>query len=233
MKEKIKKWWNRNPCCITNSQKTGKEFFREVEQVVYSMHPWMKNYFNDCGNKVILEVGCGLGRDLVQFARKGAIVTGLDMSSESIKLAKQNFKLNNLKANFFIGDAENLSFLDKSFDIVYSYGVLHHTVDTQKGLDEIHRVLKPGGKAIVMLYNKWSLVRLTHPDIRKYEGRKPEEKEKCPVLQIFSTTEVKKMFSEFSSIKITKRFVGNKLEKYLPDAIKRRIGWHIISEAIK
>jgi len=232
MKEKIKEWWDRNPCCSINSQKTGTEFFQEIEDIIYSWHPWIRDYFIGCKDKKVLEIGCGMGRDLIQFAMNGAIVTGIDISPNSIRLAEENFKLNNLKTTLLIMDAEDLKFPGESFDMVYSYGVLHHTVNTQKGIDEIFRVLKPNGKAIVMLYNKYSLIRLTHPNINKYEGRNKDEKEYCPIVKVFSTNEARKMFSNFSSIKITKKFVG-RLESYLPDFIKERIGWHIIIEGIK
>lgn len=233
-KEKIRNWWNRNPCCMTNSDKNiGLGFFKNIEESVYNMHPWMREYFVGCKNKRILEVGCGMGRDLVQFARNGAIVTGIDLSDESIRLAKLNFKFNNLKGDIFVGDAENLVFPDNSFDMVYSYGVLHHTTDTQKAINEIYRVLKPEGKAIVMLYNKYSFTRLIHPNIREYESRLPDEREICPILKTFTTTEAKMMFSRFSSIKIDKRHIGRRFERFVPDIVKRRIGWHMIIEAIK
>ncbi|MCX6822334.1 MAG: class I SAM-dependent methyltransferase [Candidatus Aenigmarchaeota archaeon] len=233
MKEEIQKWWNRNPCQIINSNKQGIDFFEDVERVRYWMHPWIKNYFMGVKGKKILEVGCGIGTDLVNFVRYGGVATGIDMSDNSLELAEVNLKLNGFKAELILMDAENLEFKDNTFDIVYSYGVLHHTINTQKGIDEIHRVLNPKGTAIIMLYNKLSLVRLLHPNINKYEGRRPEEKEFCPLLKTYTSKEVKKMFSKFSSIKIDKRFVGNKLEGHIPDFIKKRIGWHIIIEAIK
>ncbi len=233
VKEQIIEWWNRNPCNITNSNKRGIEFFNEVARVRYKMHPWIRDYFIGVRKKKILEVGCGIGTELVNFTRHSGLVTGIDMSNTSLRLAKLNLRLNNIEAIVSRGDAENLSFPDNSFDMVYSYGVLHHTVDTQKGINEVYRVLKSGGKAIIMLYSKWSLVRLLHPDINKYESKRSREKEDCPVLKTYTSNEVRKMFYWFSSIKIEKRLVGNKLEEYIPDFIKKRIGWHIIIEAIK
>ncbi|MCM3902206.1 MAG: class I SAM-dependent methyltransferase [Pyrinomonadaceae bacterium] len=102
----------------------------------------------------MLEVGCGLGTDGAQFAGAGADYTGVDLTDAAIELAQKRFELFNLPGNFQTADAENLDFADNSFDLVYSHGVLHHTPDTERAIREIHRVLRPGGRAVVMLYHR-------------------------------------------------------------------------------
>jgi SAM-dependent methyltransferase len=102
----------------------------------------------------VLEVGCGLGTDGAQFAKAGARYTGIDLTDAAVELAKRRFELFDLPGTFRVADAERLDFPDSSFDLVYSHGVLHHTPDTAAAIREIHRVLRPGGKAVVMLYHR-------------------------------------------------------------------------------
>jgi ubiquinone/menaquinone biosynthesis C-methylase UbiE len=107
--------------------------------------------FND---RDVLEVGCGLGTDAINFARAGARYTGIDLTEASIELVRKRFAFEQLSADLRVADAEALPFADNSFDLFYSHGVLHHTPDTQRTIYEAHRVLKPGGTAMVMLYHK-------------------------------------------------------------------------------
>ena len=102
----------------------------------------------------VLEVGCGLGTDGAQFAKAGANYTGIDLTDAAVDLARRRFELFQLPGTFRVADAERLDFPDNTFDIVYSHGVLHHTPDTAAAVREIHRVLRPGGKAVVMLYHR-------------------------------------------------------------------------------
>ena len=158
VKAQVQEWWNSRPCGSRVSDKEigSKAFFEEVEQHRYTQEyhiPKVVNFENWKG-KEVLEIGCGLGTDLLQFARAGAQVTGIDLTPRSIELTSQRFELYGAKGHFEIGDAENLSFVDETFDLVYSHGVLHHSPNTQRAVDEIYRVLKPLGKTIVMLYHK-------------------------------------------------------------------------------
>ncbi len=102
----------------------------------------------------VLEIGCGLGTDGAQFAEAGADYTGVDLTEAAVDLARRRFELSNLPGSFRTADAEKLDFADESFDVVYSHGVLHHTPETGKAIQEIHRVLRPGGRAVVMLYHR-------------------------------------------------------------------------------
>jgi len=97
-----------------------------------------------------------MGTDGAQFAKAGADYTGVDLTEAAIELSRKRFELFGLRGAFRVADAENLDFTDESFDLVYSHGVLHHTPDTARAVREIHRVLKPGGRAIVMLYHRGS-----------------------------------------------------------------------------
>tara|TARA_Y100001935_G_scaffold207685_1_gene177033 strand:+ start:39855 stop:40664 length:810 start_codon:yes stop_codon:yes gene_type:complete len=114
--------------------------------------------FKSSKGKTVLEIGVGLGADHQKFAEAGAILSGIDLTDRAIYHTKNRFSLSSLSSNIRKGDAENLDFDDNAFDIIYSWGVLHHSPDTQKAIDEVYRVLKPGGEARIMVYHKWSLV---------------------------------------------------------------------------
>ncbi|HYE15808.1 MAG TPA: class I SAM-dependent methyltransferase, partial [Pyrinomonadaceae bacterium] len=101
-----------------------------------------------------LEIGCGLGTDGAGLARAGAIYTGVDLTEAAVSLARRRFELEGLPGEFSVADAEALDFPDESFDLVYSHGVLHHTPDAAAAVREIQRVLRPGGRAVVMLYHR-------------------------------------------------------------------------------
>jgi SAM-dependent methyltransferase len=160
VKVQVREWWNERPCGsrISDKEIGSKAFFEEVEQHRYQQEYHIPKVvsFADWKGKEVLEIGCGLGTDLLQFAGSGAYVTGIDLTPRSIELTSKRFELFGAKGHFEVGDAENLGFANGTFDLIYSHGVLHHTPNTQKAVNEIYRVLRPEGKAIVMLYHKHS-----------------------------------------------------------------------------
>jgi ubiquinone/menaquinone biosynthesis C-methylase UbiE len=135
-----------------------RRFYELVEEHRYTSEwhiPVAANFVSARGLRV-LEIGCGLGTDGAQFAKAGADYTGVDLTEAAVDLARKRFELFDLSGKFQTADAENLDFADESFDVVYSHGVLHHTPETEKAIKEIHRVLRPGGRAMVMLYHRGS-----------------------------------------------------------------------------
>ena len=160
LKREVQAYWDAHPCGtqFTDLEWGSREFFEQVEKFRYDLQPFMHRMirFDAYKGKRLLEIGCGLGTDLLQFARAGAQVTGIDLTPASVDLARKRFSLYGIPGDFQVADAENLPFPDESFDVVYSFGVLHHTPDTQKAIDEAYRVLKPGGGIILMLYHKHS-----------------------------------------------------------------------------
>lgn len=166
IKKKVQSWWDSCPCCSksTTSPWGTKEFFEQVDlykDTLESFTNMIADYPRWRGKR-ILEIGVGLGKDFSRFAANGAMATGIDLSGRSLSLAKQRLEIFNLKGNFCIADAENLPFKEDVFDLVFSWGVLHHTPDTQKAINELYKCLKHGGNAIVMLYNKYSLANFQH-----------------------------------------------------------------------
>jgi ubiquinone/menaquinone biosynthesis C-methylase UbiE len=160
LKERVRAFWQAHPCGtkFSAAEIGTREFFERVEAHRYAKEwhiPEAANFAATRGMRV-LEIGCGLGTDGAQFALAGARYTGIDLTEASIELARKRFELTGLRGEFRVADAENLDFAEDSFDLVYSHGVLHHTPDTASAVREIYRVLKPGGRAIVMLYHRGS-----------------------------------------------------------------------------
>jgi ubiquinone/menaquinone biosynthesis C-methylase UbiE len=160
LKIRVQKWWNERPCGSTVSREEvgSRAFFDEVERHRYTQEPHIPALVNfpRWQGKEVLEIGCGMGTDLLQFARAGAHVTGVDLTPRAVEITTQRFAIYDLTGQFQTADAEALPFADGSFDLVYSHGVLHHTPNTQAAIDQVYRVLKPGGTAMVMLYHKHS-----------------------------------------------------------------------------
>jgi len=160
LKERVRAFWQANPCGVkfADAAPGTRQFYELVEAHRYTKewHIPIAADFAAARDLKVLEVGCGLGTDGAQFAEAGANYTGVDLTDAAVDLARKRFELFDLPGEFRTADAENLPFADASFDLVYSHGVLHHTPDTAKAVREIHRVLRPGGRAMVMLYHRGS-----------------------------------------------------------------------------
>jgi SAM-dependent methyltransferase len=160
LKERVRAFWQAHPCGtkFSDAAMGTAEFFERIEAHRYTKEwhiPDAADFAGAQGLRV-LEIGCGLGTDGAQFAKAGAYYTGIDLTEAAIELARRRFECSGLQGEFRVADAENLDFADGSFDLVYSHGVLHHTPDTARAVREMHRVLKPGGRAVVMLYHRGS-----------------------------------------------------------------------------
>jgi SAM-dependent methyltransferase len=182
LKERVRAFWQQNPCGskFADAPPGSRRFYELVEEHRYKKewHIPAAAGFAQSKNLNVLEVGCGLGTDGAQFAKAGAKYTGIDLTDAAVGLAKRRFELFDLPGSFRVADAERLSFANNSFDIVYSHGVLHHTPNTAAAVQEIHRVLRPGGKAVVMLYHRdsynyrvnISMLRRTGVNLLKWNG---------------------------------------------------------------
>src|SRR4051812_12294904 len=160
--------WTETPCGSLDDPRLTPgttEYFDAVDRDRYDRYaPWLSQAigFDQFREAKVLEIGYGQGTDLFQFAaRSRASVTGLDLSPSHFALASARFRLAGLAADLRLHDAEKpWPFGDNTFDVVYSFGVLHHTPEPEKAITEAHRVLKPGGTIIVGLYHRHSLFSL-------------------------------------------------------------------------
>lgn len=160
-KDQVSAFWSR-ASCGEELYLVGKEADRYRRQSTerYRLEPYIRNFMEPhrwVGKKA-LEIGVGLGADHQLLAEAGADLCGVDLTERAVEHTRERFHAFNLTSNLQQADAESLPFPDASFDLVYSWGVIHHTPDTPKAAREIMRVLKPGGTFKVMIYNKWSLV---------------------------------------------------------------------------
>jgi 2-polyprenyl-3-methyl-5-hydroxy-6-metoxy-1,4-benzoquinol methylase len=223
-------------------------FFQELDDYRYDKLGYLPRLidFSAYRGKTLLEVGCGAGIDLVRFAKEGAEVTGVDLSRTAIELARQNLTQNGLNADLRVMNGESLEFSNEIFDVVYAHGVLQYTADAKKMIVELHRVLKPGGEAILMVYNKYSWLNLM-----SMLTKVPLEHDDAPVLRKFSINEFKHLLKPFTSYRIiperfpvkTRLHGGSKGKIYniffvgtfnlLPKFLVRPFGWHLMAFGIK
>ena len=153
-------WSDNQPGFRFSSQPVGSPgFFADVEAHRYGLEPHVPEVvgFRAWRDRDVLEAGCGIATDGLQFARAGARYTGYDQSASALALARRRFQLEGREARFQQGSVTQLPFEDESFDLVFSHGVIHHLPDTAGAVREFRRVLRPGGTALVMLYHRRSL----------------------------------------------------------------------------
>jgi ubiquinone/menaquinone biosynthesis C-methylase UbiE len=161
-KQDVQEFWSNHPCM--GEWDDEKKQFEEVRDYRYRTHPWLHrevSEFSAHANDVVLEIGCSQGIDMTEFLRAGVSgYIGLDLTLKGLLLARRRLEyygLYELNVNLLCADAEGLPLADNQIDYVYSYGVIHHSENTQRIIDHIHRALKPGGTFTVMYYYKYSL----------------------------------------------------------------------------
>lgn len=163
LQDKVTSYWNAAACGteVAQHKKFSKNYFEDIESYRYKVEPEIFSFaqFSRFNNKKVLEVGVGAGTDFLQWVRSGAQAYGIDATLEAIEHTRQRLSVYGLSTPYYleVADAQALPFDNESFDLVYSWGVIHHAPDTQKCLHEIIRVTKPGGSIKVMVYNRYSL----------------------------------------------------------------------------
>jgi glycosyltransferase involved in cell wall biosynthesis/ubiquinone/menaquinone biosynthesis C-methylase UbiE len=260
-KDQVQKQWDNDPAgshYVKAAEPHTLDWFREAEAYRYGEYaPWMHETmeFARHPGKELLEIGGGMGTDLAQFAAHGARVTDLDLSSGHLELAKENFKLRGLTGEFVLHDAEKLPFDDNRFDVVYSNGVIHHTPNTRSVVREIRRVLKPGGRAIVMVYAENSLHywrnlvwaiglrqgQLADWSMGEIMSRSVERSDNAgarPLVKVYTRRRLRELFAGFEDIQIVQRqMVGAEKPRLLQRVplplLGQLMGWNLIIKARK
>ena len=163
LKELVRAHWEAEPCGTRFGDAEDRlEFFNGISRMRYEVEPYIAGFaeFEKFSGKRVLEIGVGSGSDFENWVKNGSDAVGIDFTTAAIDLTKERLLLKGYAENRFtlkVGDAENLDFDDNSFDLVYAYGVIHHTPDTEKCVREILRVLKRGGVAKIMVYSAFSV----------------------------------------------------------------------------
>ena len=266
----VYKYWNDRPCNVRHSNKSqdSVEYFDEVAakkfRVESNKHEFLA--LEKWKGKRVLELGCGLGTDAVQFAKAGASVVCVDLTDSGIALCRTNFELHGLSGEFFIGDIEKLDEIlpasyKNSFDLIYSFGVIHHTPNPSNVFRQIPQFLAPSGEVRCMLYSRFSYKLFwlmdmydswKFSDVDSLVQNYSEAQSGCPVTYTFTFDEVKKILEpELEVVNIWKDhiFIWN-IEKYKqnifePDApfkdvnpaylraMEKELGWHTMFIAKK
>lgn len=265
--ENVKTFWEANPVAAEGiSHEWGSaEYFRAFDALREddSCEPLALSDaihgYSDSGGLKVLDIGCGNGYVLFQYARHGADVTGVDLTRTAVELSRKRFALGRMRGEFLEVDGNNLPFPDNHFDIVCSMGVLHHISDPRPMADEIFRVLKPGGRLIAMLYHRYSwknivLLRVKRLLDPRYRGKSHQEAlnmndgDDCPLALVYSRDEAAALFSKFSDIEFRLTQLSWRQFLMLPPLVKlaerffppssdcwpaRTMGWNLNIRALK
>ncbi|HEX5068031.1 MAG TPA: class I SAM-dependent methyltransferase [Myxococcota bacterium] len=213
-KSDVRSFWNRASCGEVYAQ--GGDFamrMREAERTRYALEPYIP-LFADFGSgkeRDVLEIGVGMGCDHLQWARSHpGRLCGIDLTPRAIAWTREHLALHGLISELEVGDAEALPYLEGSFDLVYSFGVLHHSPDTPRAIEEVRRVLRPGGRARIMIYHRVSLTvlmlwaryaLLAGRPLRSLDEICAEHLE-SPGTKAYSVREARALFASFSRVRV-------------------------------
>jgi len=252
----ILNYWNRRPCNIRHSTKEfkSKEYFDEVEKRKYFVESHIPAFANfpEWKDKKVLEIGCGIGTDATNFARNCKEYVGVELSDESLDITKERFKVFGLdskkdcKVSFYQCDAQNfdeLSVVGNEFDLIYSFGVIHHSPRPDLILENCYKLLKPGGTLKIMVYAKDSWKKyMIECGLDQYEAQND-----CPVAFTYTKQEIQDILSKlnYKNIDINQEHIFPfKVEKYIKyeyeyedwfrsmpkemfEILQSKLGWHL------
>lgn len=229
--QQVKDYWNSRPCNIRHSTKPvgTREYFDEVEARKHFVEPHIPAFaeFERWNGKKVLEIGCGIGTAMINFARSGAQVTAVDLSDESLKLAKQRADVYDLsdRISFYHGNAEELGqwLPAETYDLVYSFGVIHHTPHPENVIDQIRSYVKPGSTIKIMVYYRYSWkvlwILLTYGKgqfwrINELVACYSEAQAGCPITYVYSKREARDLLQGFEIVDMQ---VDHIFPYYIPD----------------
>lgn len=239
-------YWNEriHDLDMTTHEPGTKEFFQDLDAYRFDKLRYLPRVvdFNGYSERRLLEVGCGIGTDLVRFAQGGARATGVDLSTTALTLAERNAEHSGVSVDFRLANGEHLPFEDGTFDVVYGHGVLQYTARPRQMVEECRRVLASHGEAIFMVYNRVSWLNALSKLMKV-----SLEHEDAPVLRKYSIGEYRSLLDAFENVRIVpERFpVRSKLHggwkgfvynhffvdpfNWLPRSVVRRFGWHLMA----
>ena len=250
--EEVKKFWNDRPCNVRHSNKEvgTLEYFNEVSDKKFFVEPHILDFtdFTSWEGKKVLEVGCGLATAGIEFANAGADYTGVELSEESLALARQRFDVSSRTARFYSGNAEELSsFVPvENYDLIYSFGVIHHSPHPEKILSEIKKYMNEDSTLKIMLYAKdsWKNYMIS------IGLDQPEAQYGCPVAYTYTEEEIHELLDDhFDVVSIERDHIfPYQIEPYkkgeyvkqpwfeaMPqemfDVLEKKIGWHLLITA--
>ena len=263
----VRQYWNRRPCNLRHSQaEVGtRRYFDEVEERKYFVEPHIPGFaqFERWRGKKVLEIGCGLGTDSINFARHGAQLTVIDVSSESLALCRQRFEQFGLTATFYQGNAEQLADIVpvEEYDLVYSFGVIHHTPHPNRVVEQITRYMGPQSELRLMVYSKWcwktAWIVLRYGKGRFWHAARlvaehSEAQTGCPVTYTYSAAEIRNGLLKGFDVKsiakdhifpyVIEKYVRHEYERvwyfrWIPApafrALERLLGWHTMAVATR
>lgn len=247
----VRNYWEKEACgtsldIVGSDIEKTLEWFQKVESYRYQVEPFIHSVakFTLHHGKKILEVGVGAGTDHLQWARAGALCNGVDLSDTAIDTTRTHLSLYGFQSNLQRLDAEELPFEDNTFDLVYSWGVIHHANQPERIISEIKRVLRPSGLFIGMMYGRRSVAAfklwvkhglLKGKPLQPWRDLIWNNMESIGT-KAYTVRELKQMFSTFSSLKANpiiteydKRKWPRWVSQYFPD----KWGWFIALEAVK
>lgn len=263
----VKKYWDGRPCNIRHSiSPVGtKQYFDEVEGRKYFVESHIPKFaeFEKWREKKVLEIGCGIGTDTINFARAGAVVTAIEISEKSLDLTRQRARVYGLedKIKFYCANAEELSKVVpiEPYDLIYSFGVIHHTSQPKRVIGEIKKYTKSGTVIKIMVYHRYSWkvfwILLVYGKgafwkLKELIAKNSEAQTGCPITYTYSKKEVKELLEGFKIIDISVdhifpykipdyiKYRYNKVWyfRYLPQPIfrclEKHFGWHLLVTAV-
>ena len=235
-KEIVREFWESEAC--------GERYGEDQDRIRYVLEPEIARFaeFPAASGRRVLEVGLGMGSDFLRFVRAGAATTGVDLTEHAVSITRKRLDAEGLAADVRVADAESLPFEDGSFDMVYSWGVLHHTPDPARAIAESIRVLAIGGQLKLMLYHRRSWVAVAawlkfclikgRPTAGLREAVSYIE---SPGTQAFTATEVRAMLGSMSSVSVTPTLTvwDRRCAPGLSSLVGDRFGWFLLIRAIK
>jgi SAM-dependent methyltransferase len=243
-------YWNKRPCNVRHgTAPVGTPLWSEEVSIrKYTVEPHIIQFadFARWKDKRVLEIGCGIGTDTLQFLGAGAEVVAVDASVESLRLAAARASQIDAPVQFILADAEEFLPTSGPFDLIYSFGVLHHTPHPEKVLQRAHDALVDVGELRIMLYAKWSWKHL-------FTRQQPEAQAGCPYVKWYSKREARKLvedcgfhvrsiekthifpwrIKDYIEHRYKKAFPWNVMPKKLFDWLETILGHHLLIQAVK